>query len=484
MSSQNRIAFVDRQSLPITTRDERMKSLLGILNGFEQYTLDINGKIISSNLEAVSVTGYEEWEVIGKSFSMFYTEEDKILGKFEQDLLNAEQTGYFGEQAWKVKKKGIRFWGKVKITPLKNSVCTLTGFKVTLWDSTHKAFYDCKVKAQRHENIFAFNNSTVGIIRFNHKSGLIEFLNNRASQLLEVSAENQLQDAFARQIEYNQLISKIEIHRSVLDFQFLTTSDKWVTADCKYFTGSKMVECLLIDITDIKKSEAAVSKIKHDLDTFLYHSSHELRAPISSVLGLLNLLDREIITDGVKSYTSIIHQTILNMDDLLKNLASIMFNSTSVVDLERIFLDREIDKLIQEFDRNDSQITARYLIENEFYTDLSRLRLILRNILSNAVKFRNTSDNVAKVVISVTTKPNGVTICITDNGIGMTDEQVDKACDAFYKGQNRYGAGLGLYLVSETVNKLGGEMTIHSTLDVGTTVKLFIPNLYQQVSKP
>src|SRR6187549_3823328 len=96
-------------------------SLFNILRSFEEYTLNASGTIVSSNLEAVNITGYEEWEVIGKSFSIFYSPSEQAEGKPIQDLQKAREEGRVVIKGWRVKKRNVAFWAKVKIEYLKTS---------------------------------------------------------------------------------------------------------------------------------------------------------------------------------------------------------------------------------------------------------------------------------------------------------------------------------------------------------------------------
>jgi PAS domain S-box-containing protein len=85
--------------------NEKLQSLMNSVNGFEEFTLDEEGVIISSNLEAVTITGYEEWEVIGKHISIFYAEKDIAEGKVEDDLAKTLLKGKHITSGFRVKKK-------------------------------------------------------------------------------------------------------------------------------------------------------------------------------------------------------------------------------------------------------------------------------------------------------------------------------------------------------------------------------------------
>src|SRR6185503_3159182 len=116
---------------------DKYNSLIHILKGHEEFTLDAKGTIISSNLEAVNVTGYEEHEVIGKPISLFYSKEEKEKAISDLDKATRYKQCVFA--GVKLKKRDIAFWAKMEIITLFNEQSQVRGYKVTLKDATHRA---------------------------------------------------------------------------------------------------------------------------------------------------------------------------------------------------------------------------------------------------------------------------------------------------------------------------------------------------------
>ncbi|VAW28681.1 hypothetical protein MNBD_BACTEROID06-530, partial [hydrothermal vent metagenome] len=101
-----------------------------------------------------------------------------------------------------------------------------------------------------------------------------------------------------------------------------------------------------------------------------------------------------------------------------------------------------------------------------------------KNLISNAVKYHNPDSKKSWVKVNVVTTKELIKIKVSDNGIGIDDDKVEKVFDMFYRAsENSFGSGLGLYIVKETIEKLGGTITVVSKNNVGTTVSLNIPNL-------
>jgi PAS domain S-box-containing protein len=130
---------------------EKYSSLISILKGFEEYMIDLGGMIIGSNLEAVNITGYEEWEVIGKHISMFYTAEDQLTGQPLLDLEKAEERGSVIVSGLRVKKRNSSFWAKIKIRKLLSEEGLHMGYKRSLQDATHKAVTNHRIRKIKDE---------------------------------------------------------------------------------------------------------------------------------------------------------------------------------------------------------------------------------------------------------------------------------------------------------------------------------------------
>jgi PAS domain S-box-containing protein len=123
--------------------DLRFRLLVEGVTDYAIFSMDTKGYITSWNIGAERIKGYKPEEIIGKSFSNFYTEEDRERGLPEQVLRTAEETGHFTGEGWRVRKDGSRFWASVVVTPIRDSDGTLTGFsKVTRDMSDRKALMD------------------------------------------------------------------------------------------------------------------------------------------------------------------------------------------------------------------------------------------------------------------------------------------------------------------------------------------------------
>ncbi|OHX66838.1 PAS domain-containing sensor histidine kinase [Flammeovirga pacifica] len=230
----------------------------------------------------------------------------------------------------------------------------------------------------------------------------------------------------------------------------------------------------------IKKNEA-LSKANKELDNFVYRVSHDLRAPITSALGLIELsLDSTF--EEVKEYLKLQHRSLTKLDNFIHDILNYSRNNRmelkpSEVNIKEL-LQSTLDqyKFINEFERVSVDIEVEE--NNPLYCDQARLQVIINNIISNAFKFTCKSYK-PMIEIKAVVEPADFILIVRDNGIGIKKEYIDKVFDMFYRATDiNYGSGLGLYIVQEAVKKLGGEISVESVINEGSTFKIIIPNLW------
>ena len=97
-------------------------------------------------------------------------------------------------------------------------------------------------------------------------------------------------------------------------------------------------------------------------------------------------------------------------------------------------------------------------------------------MISNAIKYQKSNEVNKKVNISINVSHEFAEITITDNGVGILNEHLEKIFTQFFKSKNHHGSGLGLFIVKEALNKINGRIAVNSNIDHGTTFKISIPN--------
>ncbi|MFN9863997.1 MAG: sensor histidine kinase, partial [Bacteroidota bacterium] len=235
-----------------------------------------------------------------------------------------------------------------------------------------------------------------------------------------------------------------------------------------------------VDLTEQKRTEEELKVRNAELDNFVYKVSHDLRAPLSSVLGLVNLARLEGNNDNLGEYIKIIGQKIKQLDGFISDVLSHSKNLKLDLKIEAI----DFNKLIEHTFTNLSylkgvdQMKKFVQIEGSpFHSDPWRLGEIFRNLISNAIKYRDESKPEPSISINIHSTAQQVSILFSDNGIGIDETNLPKIFEMFYRASHQSdGSGLGLYIVKNAVDKLGGTITVSSHAGEGTSFELKLPN--------
>ena len=232
---------------------------------------------------------------------------------------------------------------------------------------------------------------------------------------------------------------------------------------------------------ELKEKNAQLQKTNDELNRFVYSASHDLRSPLMSVLGMVQLAKTDDAMNVAQEYFEIIESNILKLDMYIKNIIDYYRNSRSMEILDVIdfnYLANDVITAVKD-QNQEVQIEIETEQEEEFIGDIFRLRIILSNLISNAIKYQNPQASIHKVTVTIKSGPKFATISIADNGIGILNEHIENVFKMFfrtYNATNTQGTGIGLYIVKEALEKIGGNISVVSTPLEGTSFKIVIPN--------
>lgn len=230
---------------------------------------------------------------------------------------------------------------------------------------------------------------------------------------------------------------------------------------------------------DILKTNKELRKINEELDNFVYKVSHDLRAPISSILGLVNIAKYDDTMENMKDCLRQIEKSAKTQDAFIADIIELSKNSRIAPKSEEINFKNLINDTFAQIQHSYQKINIKPKIkikqDKEFYSDPVRLKVIFNNLLSNSIKYGK--DKGGKINIDINVKNGHADIKVEDNGKGIKKDMQEKVFDMFYRATDENaGSGLGLYIVKETVDKLKGDIYIESEEKKGTTVNLSLPN--------
>ena len=228
----------------------------------------------------------------------------------------------------------------------------------------------------------------------------------------------------------------------------------------------------------IKVSNKKLRKANVELDNFVYSVSHDLRAPIASVLGLVNLALKESDINMVKKYLDMVAKSAEQQDNFIRDILDLSRNSRLGLKKEEVQFENMIEEIFDQLKFSSKNKKIKRVVdihqEKPFYNDQRRLKVIFNNLISNSIRYCNGRAPEIKIDVNVTNST--ARIMVQDNGVGIEKDHLNKVFKMFYRAnENNSGSGLGLYIVKETVDKLGGTINLESEVDVGTKVTMEIP---------
>lgn len=254
----------------------------------------------------------------------------------------------------------------------------------------------------------------------------------------------------------------------------------------------KGVSVFIEDITELKDSQFKLieknrdlQKVNSELDSFVYRVSHDLRAPLTSILGLISLMKIETSHEKVAEYINLQEKSIQKLDLFIKEIINLSRNSRLGITVSKIDFKGLLDEIFEgQSYTKSAEHTERILnIEEnlDLYTDRQRLSIILNNLISNSLKYTNSHVTSPFVKVNVYSKDSDCIIEVSDNGIGISEVYLPKIFEMFFRATQEFaGSGLGLYIVKETVEKLKGKISVKSKTREGTIFKVVLPNLKER----
>ena len=243
-----------------------------------------------------------------------------------------------------------------------------------------------------------------------------------------------------------------------------------------------------IDITELKQTEnrllhqnAELEKVNAELDQFVYSASHNLRAPLLSMKGLLSLisLDDTAFEDRSR-FMGEVYKSIERLDATIHDIIEYSKNARLAISPQEIDIEQIIHSTIEDlkfFDQSKVHVSVQTELSATLFSDERRIRSIIHNIISNSIKYADPAKQERHLTITLSTSESFCSIVFSDNGIGIAKENQERVFDMFYRATSlRTGSGLGLYIVKEMLHKLGGRLELTSQEGEGTSIAIEIPN--------
>jgi signal transduction histidine kinase len=239
-------------------------------------------------------------------------------------------------------------------------------------------------------------------------------------------------------------------------------------------------------ISDVRNAESRLLEqneelqhINEELDRFVYSVSHDLSAPLKSIMGIVNLskLDRRPVE--TEKYLKMIEQSVQKLENFIGEILDYSRNKRTNLSIEKINLRdlcmETLDKLRYVPAFKEIQFKFDFSVD-VIHQDRNRLSVILNNLLVNAINFQKRSESHQPYIkISTRKKGDEVSIQVEDNGVGIKDDQLEKIFSMFYRGHEQStGSGLGLYIAKEASAKIQGNLSVRSEYGNGSVFEILL----------
>lgn len=405
-----------------------------------------------------------------------------------------------------IRKDHSLVWGENTTSTLRNAEGTIIGYLINIKDISARKKAEFALKQSEQNLKEAQRTARMGSYEFNYKTQKItwsdellailrlnhDMVGNNESAMWQVIHPDDRQrisdalDAYERNPDQESI--KEDYRICLPDGEVLYVSGIYKLSRNSQGQPTKAIG-IIQDITERKKAEAQIAqqnkelrKLNQELDNLIYSSSHDLRSPLSSALGLLSLIRLEGRQEQKDQYLDLMEKSLRRLDSFTKDILDLYQNARTKPVEEPVEIQRIVEQVLDESRFMENAANIQTVIEidqpGQFWSESRRLKIIFSNLISNAIRYHNSMQQDPWIKISGVVYEQCAILQIADNGQGIEREHIDKIFQMFYRANSvKKGSGLGLYLVSETIEKLKGSISVCSTYGEGTTFTLTIPGM-------
>ncbi|MHA4846766.1 PAS domain-containing sensor histidine kinase [Flavitalea antarctica] len=469
----------------------RLRAVLETAIDFAIITLDGEGNVIDWNSGAEEMFGYTRQEVLGRYCDFFFTPEDVYGGIPQLELKKARETGQAIDERWHLKKNGERFFLSGVMKPM--AVDNVTGFVKVARDITDRKLTEEVLLLSEQQRSLAMQSAEMGewtyyipedVIEVKERCRVVMGMNRQEErispeavlQLIHEDDRNSVVEAM------KDAIGGLHIFHAEFRVRFPETrSIAWVNAYGRV-TGhqdqspSKMIG-VVYDITPRKLLEK-------QKDDFISIASHELKSPVTSIKAYSELLDDVFRESGDSNNALLVKKLNAQVDRMVKLIYNLLDSSTisqlkMKLNPEPVDINVLIEECLSGFELSASRDRLTFLPDKIplLQADPHRIRQVIENMVSNALKYSPTDK---QVIISTKDNLDSALVSVQDFGNGVPEEMQSLIFERYYrvhdeKLESSQGLGLGLYISSEIIRHHFGTISVDSTVGEGSTFHFTLP---------
>jgi signal transduction histidine kinase len=220
------------------------------------------------------------------------------------------------------------------------------------------------------------------------------------------------------------------------------------------------------------KKNTELQMINLELDQFAYRTSHDLKAPVNSLKGLVRVAELSTSREEISQCHALMEDRLSSLETLIRDILDLSKNSRTEV--SHVVADvRAIVIQLVESHVSIKEGPVKVMVEgeviSEVYMDTTRFKMIVGNLLSNALQYADLTKSDPFIKIKFWGEKQFFCVSVKDNGVGIEPEYLEKIFGMFFRvADNSIGSGLGLYIVKEATEKMGGSIEVISNKGEGS----------------
>lgn len=472
---------------------------------------DLNEKIVYVNGATEDLFGYTREEMIGKHpvFTNAEPHSDKIQKNISRVIRSG---GVWHEEILNRRKNGELFTLDLKIRSLKDDkgeIVAIIGFQKDITD-IQKAKTDVFFSENKYRTMFEL--APLAVVMIN-KKGVVVNCNNKVKDLLGYEREeiihhpcekwvhSDFSEECRKQLDEVVKEDKTSLHN---EYKFVKKNGQIIDGVANISSirdeNGEFIHtiCFLTDITERKHSEMSLKQLaielkqsNMELEQFAYAASHDLQEPlrvISSYCQLIKEKHYNSMGEESKKYIEYTIEASVRMKKLIKELLDFSRVGREDKPFEDVDVQGIVDEVAVDYKMAISDNKAKIIIEDELpvvYAIRFRMKQLISNLLSNALKFHGTEDTIIR--IGCADNGNHWLFYVKDNGIGIEAQYFDRIFGIFkrlYSRDEYPGTGIGLALCKRIVETHGGKIWVDSNNYHGTWMYFTISKYIEVIDAP
>ena len=327
------------------------------------------------------------------------------------------------------------------------------------------------------------------------KNGYIEDINQRVTEIARYKLEDlkskPINTLFPFKFKINFAVLKKHLNenstKTDIRTDFITAYNAKIPVNCSFslIDGSNRDDYLIIllikDLSELVSTEKELLDRNKELNTFIYRASHDLKGPLASMMGLLNLIEIDPNKlEDIPNYIENIKKSAVKLNSVVSDLLDLGRITANLTEFEDMMIGEIFNQVMEEYKYmplfSEADISINNSQDYPLHSVPQIVKSILQNILDNSLKYAQPY-STPKIKVNIMDSNNGIKVVIKDNGIGIPTNIQNKIYNMFYRGNHMSnGSGLGLYIVKTGVEKLGGKIWLKSHSGKGSTFSIYLPN--------